>query len=131
MLQLGVCACVRVCVCVCVCVCVWEGGGFASVMSTVGDYPMLINAHAPSLRLYLNFEWCRETKAFCVNSLTTTASPMNIQIWIVKFKREVLKTLKCATAHWPQTVFLSERVKCPIRAQTKSTQSFSPFFIHQ
>ena len=27
-----------------------EGGGFASVMSAEGDYPMLINAHAPSLR---------------------------------------------------------------------------------
>ena len=64
---------------VCVCVC-GRGGGFASVMSTVGDYPMLINAHAPSLRLYLNFEQCRETTASCVNPLTTTASPINIQI---------------------------------------------------
>ena len=75
MLQRGVC--VRVCVCVCVCV--W-GGPFASVMSTVGDYPMLINAHAPSLPVYLNFEQCRETTASCVNPLTTTASPINIQI---------------------------------------------------
>ena len=74
-----VCVCVGACACACACVC--RGGGvFASVMSTVGDYPMLINAHAPSLRLYLNFEWCRETKAFCVNPLTTTTSPMNIQI---------------------------------------------------
>ena len=77
MLQCGVCVWVRVRVRVRVCV---GGGVFASVMSTVGDYPMLINAHAPSLRLYLNFEWCRETKAFCVNPLTTTTSPMNIQI---------------------------------------------------
>lgn len=28
----------------------WRGGGFASVMTAEGDYPMLINAHAPSLR---------------------------------------------------------------------------------
>lgn len=36
-----------------VCVCrgvEGEGGGFVSVMSAEGDYPMLINAHAPSLR---------------------------------------------------------------------------------
>ena len=76
--------CVRVyvcvCACVCVCVCVVGGGAFTSVMSTVGDYPMLINAHAPSLPLDLNFEQCRETMASCVNPLTTTASPMNIQI---------------------------------------------------
>ena len=26
------------------------GGGLASVMSTESDYPMLLNAHAPSLR---------------------------------------------------------------------------------
>ena len=65
---------------VCVCVCVGGGGPFALVMSIVGDYPILINAHAPSLRLYLNFEQCRETTASCVNPLTTTASPINIQI---------------------------------------------------
>ena len=65
---------------VCVYVCVGGGGPFALVMSIVGDYPMLINAHAPSLRLYLNFEQCRETTASCVNPLTTTASPINIQI---------------------------------------------------
>ena len=63
-----------------VCVCVCGGGAFALVMSIVSDYPMLINAHAPSLRLYLNFEQCRETTASCVNPLTTTASPINIQI---------------------------------------------------
>ena len=63
-----------------VCVCVGGGGAFALVMSIEGDYPMLINAHAPSLRLYLNFEQCRETTASCVNPLTTTASPINIQI---------------------------------------------------
>ena len=69
MLQRGVCVCVR-----------GGGGPFALVMSIVGDYPMLISAHAPSLRLYLNFEQCRETTASCVNPLTTTASPINIQI---------------------------------------------------
>ena len=45
------------------------GGGrsFASVMSIVGDYPVLINEHAPSFRLYLNFKPYRKTTAFCVN----------------------------------------------------------------
>ena len=80
--------------CVCVCVCV--GGPFALVMSIVGDYPMLINARAPSLRLYLNFEQCRETKAYI------------FKFWIDKFKSEVLKTLKCATPHW-RSIFIRAR----------------------
>ena len=44
MLQRGVCVCVR------------GGGPFALVMSIVGDYPMLINAHARSvLRILTDF----------------------------------------------------------------------------
>lgn len=64
--------------------------------------------------LRLNFEPTRETTVFCVSPSTTnaSASPMNIQIL---HRDEVLKTLKCPTAYRPRIVFLSERVKCPIR----------------
>lgn len=102
---------------VCVCVCGGRGGGrLASVMSAEGDHPMLINAHSPSLRSLFELWTEQRNHGVLWESINHNCSSEEYSnSGSRSLKTMVLKTLKCPTAYRPQTKFLSERVKCPIK----------------